>query len=180
MCWMGKLVHEVYRKLAYLGKLGSVRALWMSSYKDCKTTILIFRIQSYSIIMIVCFHFNNLKIYLKKFKNQWIPNNTIELQLHIPIHSIPNLVVFYTKEQLEGSGNNNIHYKKCNSLIATFYFAMLFLSFNQYVLDGIIKSCNKTTAGYPFKYYTQSLKWRALQLLVERRQYKYLPYVAEL
>lgn len=152
----------------------------MSSYKDCKTTILIFRIQSYSIILIVCFHFNNLKIYLKKFKNQWTPNNTMELQLHIPIHSIPNLVVFYTKEQLEGSGNNNIHYKKCNSLIATFYFAMLFLSFNQYVLDGIIKSCNKTTAGYPFKYYTQSLKWRALQLLVERRQYKYLPYVAEL
>lgn len=70
MCWMEKVVHEVYRKLAYFEKLGNVRALWMSSYKDCMTTIFIFRIQSYSIILRLSFHFNNLKIYLKKFKNQ--------------------------------------------------------------------------------------------------------------
>lgn len=76
---MGKLVHRLYRKLVNLGKLRNVRALWMSSYRDCKTTILIFRIQSYSIILRVSFHFNNLKIYLKKFKNQLIPNNTIKL-----------------------------------------------------------------------------------------------------
>lgn len=92
---------------------------------------------------------------------------------------MPNLTVFYTKNQLEGSGSNKICYKKSNSLKATLYFAMLFLSFNQYVLDGIMKSCNKTTAGYPFKYYTQSLKRRGLQLLLERRQYKYALYLAE-
>lgn len=129
MCWMGKLIHEAYRKFAWLGKLGNVTALWMSSYKDCKTTILVFRIQSYSIILRVSFHFNNLKIYLKKFKNQWIPNNTIKLWLYVFIHSTPNLTVFYTREQLEGSGSNKINYEKSNSLKATFYFAMLFFIF---------------------------------------------------
>lgn len=63
------------------------------------------------------------------------------------IHSIPNLAVFCTKEKLEGSGSNKIHYEKGNSLKATFYFPMLFLSFTQYGLDGIMKSCSKTTAG---------------------------------
>lgn len=69
--------------------------------------------------------------------------------------------------------------KKVIALKPHFTLQCCFSSFNQYVLDGLIKSCNKTTAGYPFKYYALSLKQRGLQLLVERSQYKYALYVAE-